>query len=95
LVGPRESVIENAVVKAILARGGVIDKVTSLSRRGFFDRIAVLNGVTYLIETKRPRGGKLSKHQVELHAAYRAAGANVVVVRSELELADWLSTLIG
>jgi hypothetical protein len=92
-VTPRESKIERLVVNAILERNGVIDKTRSLSRRGYFDRIAVLSGVVYFIETKRPKIGRVSPHQRALHKEYIAAGANVVVIGSEEDLARWLSTL--
>jgi hypothetical protein len=91
--GPRESVIVRMVVKAILARDGIVDKVESRSRRGYFDLIAVLSGAVFFIETKRPRGGRLLPHQKFLHEAYRKAGARVELIRSEADLNRWLSTL--
>jgi hypothetical protein len=90
---PGESVIEKATVKAIIARGGVVDKTVSLSRRGYFDRVAVIGGHTYFIETKRPKGGKVSLHQLALHRDYAAAGATVIVIHNEIELNAWLSTV--
>lgn len=92
---PLESAIEKAVSNAIVKRGGVIDKTISLSRRGYFDRVAVLAGRVFFIETKRPRGGIISPHQKALHREYLSAGASVIVIRSEQELAAWLSTLDG
>jgi hypothetical protein len=70
-------------VKGIRERHGVCDKVTSLGRRGFFDRIAVLpGGRVFFVELKRPKGGRLSPHQRDRHDDYALCGAVVVVLHS-------------
>jgi len=93
VVSPRENVIEAMVIKAILERGGVVDKVASRSRRGYFDLVCVIAGKVTFLEVKKPRGGRISPQQRSLHQEYQAAGASVVVVKSEAALASWLSTL--
>jgi hypothetical protein len=85
--------VERAVVAAILERGGVIDKTASLSRRGYFDRVAVLAGRVFFIELKRPKGGRFSPHQLQLHREYEAAGANVVIIPCYEDLAHWVNAL--
>ena len=60
----RESVIEAELVKRVTALGGIADKVQVIGRRGFCDRLVVLpHGRIFLVECKRPRGGRLSPHQ--------------------------------
>lgn len=88
-----ERQIERAVVAAILERGGVIDKTASLSRRGYFDRVAVLAGRVFFIELKRPKGGRFSPHQLQLHREYIAAGASVVLILGYEDLANWVGAL--
>jgi hypothetical protein len=60
----KESAVESALRQRVETRGGVCEKLTSLSRRGFPDRMVILpGGKIYLVELKRPRGGRLSPHQ--------------------------------
>jgi hypothetical protein len=62
--GPKENAVETALRRRVEACGGVCEKLTSLSRRGFPDRMVILpGGKIFLVELKRPRGGRLSPHQ--------------------------------
>lgn len=58
-----ESTIEAYLVKRVEALGGICLKGDVKGRR-FIDRICILpGGVTIYVETKRPKGGRRSKHQ--------------------------------
>lgn len=82
-----EAFVESELTARVLAAGGICDKVAALGRRGFFDRIVVLPpGRVVFVETKRPRGGRLSAHQKALHAEYRARGCEVWVVRNAADI---------
>jgi hypothetical protein len=78
-----ERLVEAELTARVIAAGGLCDKVVALGRRGFFDRLVVLpGGRVVFVETKRPRGGRLSANQKALHDAYRSRGCEVRVVRN-------------
>ena len=82
-----ESAIETELVMRVRAIGGICEKVTTIGRRGFFDRIVVLPGGRVLfVECKRPKGGLMSAHQIERHRKYRALGAVVAVVLNSADI---------
>jgi hypothetical protein len=80
----REAEVERQFVLAVEAIGGRADKVVFLGRRGCVDRLVALPGRLLLVELKRPRGGRISRQQAQLHADYRRLGIEVAVV-SRLE----------
>jgi hypothetical protein len=81
--GVREATIEEELVRRVRAAGGIAEKTTVIGRRGFFDRIVVLpGGRVYWVELKRPRGGRLSPHQIQRHAQYRALGVEILVIKN-------------
>lgn len=94
---PRESIVEQELVRRVKARGGRCDKVMLAGKRGFFDRLVVLPQVNgrqpriLFVEVKRPRGGIVSSNQHVIHAAYRALGAEVAIVKNFEDI----SALIG
>ena len=78
-----ERQIEKYFCERVAAAGGVAEKVTSLSSRGYFDRVALLPGGRVIFaELKRPRGGTIAAHQRERHDRYRALGAEVVLIKT-------------
>ena len=84
--GAKESVIERALVARVRALGGVADKVQVIGRRGFPDRLIVLpGGRIILVECKRPRGGRLSVHQIKYREIYAKLG---VIIELVATLAD-------
>lgn len=85
----KEATIERELVARVRARGGVCAKLTGA--RGIPDRLVVLDGRVVLVECKRPRGGRLSAHQVWWRSACAAQGVAIVLVRS---VAD-IDALIG
>ena len=86
-----ESAVETELVMRVRALGGRAEKVTTIGRRGFFDRLVVLpGGRVVFVECKRPKGGRLSAHQIERHRVYRALGAVVVTVLNSADIDDLL-----
>jgi hypothetical protein len=78
-----ERQIEKYFCEAVARAGGVAEKVTSLSSRGYFDRVALLpSGRVIFAELKRPRGGVLAAHQRARHEIYRSLGAEVVLIKT-------------
>jgi len=89
-----ERKIEEYFCQRVAMAGGVAEKVTSLSARGFFDRLAVLpGGRVIFVELKRPKGGVVAAHQRERHARYRELGAEVAVIKTFADV-DRLLSLI-
>jgi hypothetical protein len=81
MVKPLESSVETYLVQRVRALGGRCEKVHTIGRRGFFDRLVVLPGnVVLFVECKRPKGGVVSAHQIERHRHYRDLGAVVAIV---------------
>jgi len=82
-----ESAVETELVMRVRAIGGICDKVTTIGRRGFFDRLVVLpGGRVVFVECKRPKLGRVSAHQIERHRRYKALGAVVAVVLNSADI---------
>jgi hypothetical protein len=78
-----ESAIEKYLRIKVVEAGGVCEKVQAIGGRGFFDRIVVLpGGRIYLVEVKKPKGGRLSPHQRAKHDLYRGLGVAVTIIKT-------------
>jgi hypothetical protein len=88
----KENVIEEELIRRVKAAGGLCEKVTVFSSRGFFDRLVVLPGRIVFVECKRPVGGRLSTHQILKGQRYRALGAEVAVVKTFEDIDRLLSS---
>ena len=87
----KENSVEQELVKRVRALGGRCEKMALQGRRGFPDRLVILpGGRVHLVETKRPVGGRLSPHQISLHAIYKALGVAVVICRNSADIDDLL-----
>lgn len=78
-----ESTIEAYFCKRVKETGGQTRKVKFLGWRGAPDRAAWWPGSSLgivLVELKRPKGGVLSGHQVNLHAELLNSGQHVHVL---------------
>lgn len=70
--------VENYLVEQVEARGGRAFKFIVAKVRGIPDRICFLPvGVLLLVETKRPKGGRLSTLQKRIHLWFRGIGFTV------------------
>jgi hypothetical protein len=87
----KEILIENMLVRRVEAAGGICWKVTTIGRRGFFDRLIVLPGGRIVFcETKRPKGGVISAHQAARHQIFKKLGAEVAIVLREGDIDEVL-----
>ena len=85
--GTKEKIIEEELVRRVRAIGGIAEKTVVLGRRGFFDRVVVLpNGLVIFCECKRPKGGRLSPHQIQRILQYRRLGAVVAVISNSADI---------
>ena len=89
----RESVIENYLVKKCRELKIPIRKVAWIGRRGCPDRLILYKGGIF-VELKRPKGGKLSHHQVVEHELLIRNGFKVVNACTKEEV-DLLINSLG
>lgn len=83
----RESKLETELVARVRALGGIAEKVTTLGNRGFFDRLVLLpGGRVIFVECKRPKGGRVSAHQILRADRYRALGAEAVLIKNSVDI---------
>jgi len=83
----KENAVETELVARVRALGGRAEKVTVMGTRGFFDRLVILPGGRVIFcECKRPRGGRMSAHQIERARVYTALGAVVAVVANSADI---------
>jgi len=88
----KEKTIEEELVRRVRALGGIAEKTTVIGRRGFFDRVVVLpGGVVIFCECKKPKGGRMSAHQIERARIYRALGAVVAKIDTSEDIDRLLS----
>ncbi len=80
---PREHTVEDALVKSVEAIGGVALKLQIVRQRGFPDRTLFLpGGRVVVVEVKRPRGGRLSQHQMQWLHRLQGLGIEIAVVKN-------------
>lgn len=86
----REREVEDYLRRRVEDRGGICDKFIPDNKPGMPDRIVMLpGGVLVWVETKRPKGGRLSELQKLRHRQLRALGQRVEVAWTK-EQADAL-----
>ena len=86
-----EKDIEARLRTRVEALGGRCLKWTCPGWRGVPDRIVLFpGGRVYFVETKRPKGGKLSPLQIKWREWLTALGFHVWTVWSTADLADFL-----
>lgn len=75
-----EKTVEAYLKKEVEKRLGKCIKLNSSSERGMPDRLCIMpGGYIMFVETKRPKGGKLSKYQNFIIEELGALGARVYV----------------
>lgn len=80
-----ERTVENRLIKLTYQAGGMTIKLTS--QTGAPDRLIMLpGGKMFLVELKRPIGGRLSPLQEVWHKKARMVGITVVVLSSVEEV---------
>jgi len=86
----RESRVETTFVRLAKRHGWKVRKVSWPGRRGAPDRLIMRPGSKpYLVELKRPKGGRLSALQKIEHAELRACGFLVLVLNTIEAVEQW------
>lgn len=89
----REREIERYFVDAVLKRGGMTDKFTSLTRRGVADRIAYFpDGSVWFVEIKTI-GGRLSALQQIYARERRSMKQNYACLWTKDQVDEWIRNL--
>ncbi|WP_438449372.1 VRR-NUC domain-containing protein [Gorillibacterium sp. sgz5001074] len=89
----RERDIENTLVKAVKAAGGLCWKFVSPGMSGVPDRIVLMPGMpACFVELKAP-GGKPTPLQLKRHDELQARGFQVDIVRSKEEAKAYVEGL--
>lgn len=78
--------VETYFVKRVEELRGLTAKMTIRGRAGWPDRLAAVESELYLVELKRPRGGRLSAIQKELHKKLADIGVPVLVLWSKADV---------
>lgn len=87
-----ESAVETYFCEQVKRRGGMVKKIVAAGSNFWPDRLATVPGRgLFLVELKRPKGGRLSVGQKELHAQLRAAGTGVAVLWTKEMVDDFLN----
>lgn len=78
-----EQDLEKYLVREVEAIGGIAEKTISPSGRGYFDRVIVLpGGRVVFAEVKKPKGSRVSPHQMWRHKRYKSLGVEVAVIKT-------------
>lgn len=87
-----ESAIERKLRNAVRAKGGECEKLISVSRSGFPDRMVMINGMKILVELKRSNG-TLRKEQKIMHELITATGNDVYVTYGLSGITEFLELI--
>lgn len=83
-----ENVVEDHLRTQVKRQlGGIAIK---LYRRGWPDRLVILQGWIGFIETKRPVGGQYEPLQLRIHARLRRMGHTVLVLLTKAEVDSFI-----
>ena len=85
-----EKHIEQHLVREVKKRGGVAYKFSSPSHRGVSDRVVCLQGQTWFVELKQPKG-ELSALQVLFASEMERLGQRYVCLWSKEDVDKWLN----
>lgn len=82
-----EAVVEQYLFSLVKKHGGMAYKFSVPGVRGYPDRIVKLPGVSaFLVELKKPKGGRVAELQKVRHAELRAVGWEVFICKDRGEI---------
>ena len=91
----RERSVEDYLANRVKAMGGCCEKVRVIGQRGWPDRFCALpGGIVFLVELKRPIGGRLAAHQEKYHRELRALGVAVYTAKDSAQIDQLLSCVV-
>lgn len=91
-----EAVVEQYLISLVEQHGGMAYKFSVPGVRGYPDRIVKLPGVSaFLVELKKPKGGRVAELQKVRHAELRAVGWRVHVCKDRGEVDAVINLEVG
>jgi hypothetical protein len=86
-MGELESPIEKYLVSTIVSLGGACYKLAVPGKRGYPDQLCKLpGGSAFVVECKRPKGGRVAALQKVRHQEMRAVGWRVYLCKDREEI---------
>ena len=82
----REHVVEKYLVDCIEGIGGECLKLEVKGRRGWPDRLVIIQDKIFFVELKRPKGGRLSELQKLRKHRLAGLGAVVYVLKNHQQI---------
>ena len=92
-LGKREAPIEKRASEEITKRGGKCIKIVAVGMRGFPDRMILLPGLIFFAEFKKPKGGKISPHQLKWQKLITYFGFKFLFITSDENLDSVLRSI--
>ena len=87
-----ETSVEKKLKKRVKDIGGIAPKLVSPGTSGMPDRLVILpNGIVSFVETKKPKGGKLSARQRIVHKQLKSLGCDVQTIYSFEEIEAYIA----
>ena len=78
-----EKSVEDYLVQQVKLRGGECIKIETPSERGWPDRLCILPcGIVFLVETKKPKGGVISKYQSYIVGRINRLGTHAYIAHT-------------
>lgn len=91
-----ETGVEQYLISLVEQHGGMAYKFVVPGVRGYPDRIVKLPGVSaFLVELKKPKGGRVAELQKVRHAELRAVGWEVFICKDRGEIDAVIATKLG
>ncbi|MCU7522515.1 MAG: VRR-NUC domain-containing protein [Ignavibacteria bacterium] len=91
-LGKLEKDIEKKFVKAVENAGGIAPKFISPGTSGMPDRLAIFpGGFIFPVETKKPKGGRLSARQRLMHKKLKDLDVRVWLVCTEQLIQEFMA----
>ena len=87
---PKEKVVEAYLRTMVEERGGKCLKLDPANLVGFPDRLVIMPQAIFIVEVKRPRGGRLSEHQKHWRKRIREMGHAHVLIWCNADVEEFM-----
>jgi hypothetical protein len=89
--GPREHTVQEHLEHEVRRGNGFVERIKYLGKRGCADDLVIYpHNRIYLVETKRPKGGRISVHQHEDANRLLKVGVRKVYLYTRDEVDRWI-----
>ena len=89
----KERVVARYLRKSVRKIGGKCDKIKGEGANGIPDYLIAFGGLLFLVETKRPVGGKLSPIQTWQHQQYAKRKVKVWTLNTHIRIDRFINRL--